>query len=177
MVTWYPDFCPTGQCMIELEKFATGTSIVPAHWAVDVLEGVVWIEEREVTNYALKWDVPKRVISLCPHHQNVKSTHALDDTGVFTAILRSCQAKEKARWALKLDFMANGTVDDDYDGGKAIDKEWPGAKFKVDPNGDIIIERGTIRIPPQARQRLSKLVDDESKKIEQVPGISRILLE
>ena len=147
MLTWYPDFCPTGQCMIELEK----------------------------ANGSVNWTVPKRLISLCQHHQNVKNVNALDDTGVFTAILRSCQAKEKARWALKQDLMASGTIDDDY--GKAIDKEWPGARFKVDPNGDIIIERGTIRIPPQARQRLSKLVDDESKKIEQVPGISRILLE
>ena len=149
MLTWYPDFCPTGQCMIELEK----------------------------SNGSVNWTIPKRLISLCPHHQNVKSTHALDDTGVFTAILRSSQAKEKARWALKLDFMANGTIDDDYEGGKAVDKEWPGARFHVDPNGDILIERGTIRIPANARQRLSKLVDDESKKIDQVPGISRILLE
>ena len=149
MVTWYPDFCPSGQCMIELEK----------------------------ANGSINWTTPKRFIALCPHHQNVKNTNALDDAGIFTAILRSSQAKEKARWALKLDLMASGTVDDDYEGGRAIDKEWPGAKFKVDPNGDIIIERGTIHIPPQARQRLSKLVDDESKKIEQVPGISRILLE
>ena len=157
-VTWYPDFCPTGQCMIELEKvFVNGKA---DH---------------------IKWDVPKRLITLCPHHQNVKSVHTLDDTGVFTAILRSCQAKEKARWALKLDFMANGTIDDDYiseaNPTGVIDKEWPGARFHVDPNGDILIERGTIRIPPNARQRLSKLVDDESKKIEQVPGISRIILE
>ena len=148
MVTWYPDFCPTGQCMIELEK----------------------------ANGSVNWTTPKRLISLCPHHQNVKNANALDDTGIFTAILRSCQAKEKARWALKLDFMANGTIDDDYD-GKPIDKEWPGARFHVDPNGDILIERGTLRIPPNARQRLSKLVDDESKKIAQVPGISRIILE
>ena len=149
MLTWYPDFCPTGQCMIELEK----------------------------ANGSVNWTVPKRLITLCPHHQNVKNVNALDDTGVFTAILRSSQAKEKARWALKLDFMANGTIDDDYEGGKAVDKEWPGARFHVDPNGDILIERGTIRIPANARQRLSKLVDDESKKIDQVPGISRILLE
>ena len=148
MVTWYPDFCPTGQCMIELEKGSPN-----------------------------QWVIPKRLISLCPHHQNVKNANALDDTGVFTAILRSCQAKEKARWALKLDFMASGTIDDDYEGGKAIDKEWPGAKFRVDPNGDIVIERAAVRIPPQARQRLSKLVDDESKKIAQVLGISRIILE
>ena len=149
MLTWYPDFCPTGQCMIELEK----------------------------ANGSVNWTTPKRLITLCPHHQNVKAVNALDDTRVFTAILRSSQAKEKARWALKLDLMASGTIDVDYEGGKAIDKEWPGAKFKVDPNGDIIIEHGTLHIPAQARQRLSKLVDDESKKIEQVPGISRILLE
>ena len=149
MLTWYPDFCPTGQCMIELEK----------------------------ANGSVNWTTPKRLISLCPHHQNVKNVNALDDTGVFTAILRSSQAKEKARWALKLDLMASGTIDDDYEGGKAVDKEWPGARFHVDPNGDILIERGTLRIPANARQRLSKLVDDESKKIEQVPGISRIILE
>lgn len=149
MVTWYPDFCPSGQCMIELEK--SGGSV--------------------------NWITPQRLITLCQHHQNAKAVNALDDTGIFTAILRSCQAKEKARWALKLDLMASGTIDDDYDGGKAIDKEWPGAKFKVDPNGDILIEHGTLHIPPQARQRLSKLVDDESKKISQVPGISRIILE
>ena len=148
-VTWYPDFCPTGQCVIELEK----------------------------ANGSINWTTPKRLISLCPHHQNAKAVNALDDTGIFTAILRSSQAKEKARWALKLDLMASATIDDDYDGGKAIDKEWPGARFHVDPNGDILIERGTIRIPQNARQRLAKLVDDESKKIDQVPGISRILLE
>ena len=167
MVTWYPDFCPTGQCMIELEKFVMlAGQRVPVE--LILVPGAV---------ASLDWTTPKRLITLCPHHQSVKNTNALDDTGVFTAILRSSQAKEKARWALKLDFMANGTIDDDYEGGKAIDKEWPGARFKVDPNGDIIIERGTLRIPANARQRLSKLVDDESKKIEQVPGISRILLE
>ena len=153
MITWYPDFCPSGQCMIELEK----------------------------TGGSLNWTIPQSIIALCAHHQNVKNVNALDDTGIFTAILRSCQAKEKARWALKLDFMANGTIDDNYvsetNQTGVIDKEWPGARFTVDPSGDILIETGTIHIPPQARQRLSKLVDDESKKIEQVPGISRILLE
>ena len=137
--------------------------------------------ELEKANGSLNWTIPKRFITLCPHHQNAKDTLALGDTEVFTAILRSSQAKEKARWALKLDFMANGTIDDDYisetNQTGVIDKEWPGTKFKVDPSGDIIIEHGTLHIPPQARQRLSKLVDDESKKIEQVPGISRIILE
>ena len=158
MVTWYPDFCPTGQCMIELVK--------------------VFLDGKPVS---VNWTIPNRLITLCAHHQNVKNANALDDTGVFTAILRSCQSKEKARWALKLDFMANGTIDDDYvsetNPTGVIDKEWPGAKFKADPSGDILIESGTLHIPSQARQRLSKLVDDESKKIEQVPGISRILLE
>jgi hypothetical protein len=40
MVTWYPDFCPTGQCMIELEK----------------------------ANGSLNWTNPKSFLSTCPHH-------------------------------------------------------------------------------------------------------------
>ena len=46
MVTWYPDICPTGQCMIELEK----------------------------TVSTLNWSSPKSFRSICTHHKNLGLT-------------------------------------------------------------------------------------------------------
>ena len=100
MVTWYPDFCPSGNCMIELEKVGG----------------------------SLNWATPKRLITLCPHHQNVKDTLALSDTGVFTAILQSSRFKERARWEAKLEL--------------GLDKEDPGVAYRVEPNGDFVIMTG-----------------------------------
>lgn len=43
MITWYPDFCPSGQCVIELDK----------------------------ASQAINWLIPKRIVKLCPHHKNL----------------------------------------------------------------------------------------------------------
>ena len=40
MITWFPDFCPTGQCKIELEKAGGQTN----------------------------WTMPKSFLATCPHH-------------------------------------------------------------------------------------------------------------
>lgn|SRR5574341_874766 len=148
-LTWYPDYCSGGQCRIEVTQGQTD------------LAGAGF--ER-----------------LCAHHQSLLDG-GLTPGQVFRALRNSGMAKENARWALKQDFMQNRTLDDDYvsetNPTGEIDKEWPGIPFRVAANGDIIIEPARVKIPPNARQRLSKLVDDESKKIEQVPGISRVILE
>ena len=74
MITWYPDFCPSGQCVIELEK--------------------VFVDGKPVS---INWNVPKSIITLCPHHKGL----ALSDQQVFEAILQSSRVKEKARAAVK----------------------------------------------------------------------------
>ena len=75
MLTWMPDFCPTGQCRIELEK---------AEGKVD-------------------WTKPKSFITLCPHHRGLKDS-SLTDQQVFDAILQSSRVKEAARWAVKVEL-------------------------------------------------------------------------
>jgi len=75
MLTWMPDFCPTGNCRIELDK--TGGSV--------------------------DWTRPKSVITYCPHHQGLKDS-GLTDQQVFDAILQSSRVKEAARWAVKVEL-------------------------------------------------------------------------
>ena len=117
MVTWYPDFCPTGQCMIELEKVGG----------------------------SLNWTIPKSLISLCSHHQNVKNSNALDDTGIFTAILQSSRLKEKARWEAKLEL--------------GLDKEDPGVAYRVEPSGDFVIMTGATGFQLAAiRSRIAQAI-------------------
>ena len=74
MVTWKPDFCPTGRCVIELHKVG-GTP---------------------------RWLLPKSIISLCQHHQNVKNTFGLTDNQIFRVLRVSSRRKERARWETKL---------------------------------------------------------------------------
>ena len=74
IITWYPDFCPSGQCVIELEK--------------------VFLDGKPVS---VNWNSPNSIITLCPHHKGL----ALSDQQVFEAIVQSSRVKEKARAAVK----------------------------------------------------------------------------
>jgi len=75
MLTWMPDFCPSGNCRIELDK---------AGGKVD-------------------WTRPKSFVTLCPHHRGLKDS-GLTDQQVFDAILQSSRVKEAARWAVKVEL-------------------------------------------------------------------------
>ena len=75
MLTWMPDFCPSGNCRIELDK--TGGSV--------------------------DWTRPKSFVTLCPHHRGLKDSGLSDQQG-FDAILQSSRVKEVARWAVKLEL-------------------------------------------------------------------------
>lgn len=108
----------------------------------------------------------KRVVRLCPHHQSLKDGGLTDD-GVFLAIVRSSQARDRARWAVKQDFMARGLVNKDY----------PGIPYRVEANGDITLTIGGFAIPASQRQVLRNLVKTESEKILRVPGIAVVSLE
>ena len=131
MVTWYPDFCPTGQCMIELEK----------------------------ANGSVNWTVPKRLISLCPHHQNVKNVNALDDTGVFRAILQSSRVKEVARNAIHSELALANDIDIPY---------------TVELSGHFLIQSG---VSGARRQRIISRVNESLSAIEQPPGTSRVTVQ
>ena len=150
MVTWYPDFCPSGQCKIELEK----------------------------ANGSINWTTPKRFIALCPHHQNVKNTNALDDAGIFTAILQSSRVKEKARAAVKREL--------------ALDKEHPGVPYRVNADGSFTVLTDpavlgwtapdgspgtlpTIRNNDRNRARSAALL--EAGLVEQRAGMSTVTVE
>jgi len=75
MLTWMPDFCPSGNCRIELDKSAG----------------------------SVDWNRPKSFIILCPHHQGLKDS-GLTDQQVFDAVVQSSRVKEAARWAVKLEL-------------------------------------------------------------------------
>ena len=76
MLTWMPDFCPSGNCRIELDK----------------------------SGGQVDWTRPKTFITLCPHHQGLKDS-GLTNQQVFDAILQSSRVKESARWAVKVELV------------------------------------------------------------------------
>jgi hypothetical protein len=98
MRLWYPDFCPSGSCVIELTKEANGST---------------------------NWTSPKNIVTLCQHHTGVKNTHALDNAGIFTAIIQSSRVKEAARKAVKTEL--------------GLDKQHPGVPYRVNADGSFTV--------------------------------------
>ena len=132
MVTWRPDFCPTGGCVIELEK----------------------------SNGSVNWTSPKSLITLCPHHQNIRTQLGLTDTQVFRAILFSSKLKERARWEAKLEM--------------GLDKEHPGVPYRVNPDGSFAIVTG------ETGQRLTRVrnrINAALTLIERPLGVSGVTVE
>src|SRR3990167_746531 len=68
---------------------------------------------------------PKRIISLCPHHQSVKNTNNLTDNQVFKSIVQSNRVRETARYAAKLYLK--------------LDKEHEGVPYRIDPDGSFTL--------------------------------------
>ena len=141
MLTWYPDFCPSGQCRVELVKEVI-SSVNPKAGQVGTRTGAMttfhddgsstveyidyeYIEPDFLVTTTIHWDVPKSIIELCPHHQSVKNTHGHNDKGIFEVILQSSRVKESARWAAKLAL--------------ALDKEHPGVPYRVEPDGSFAL--------------------------------------
>jgi hypothetical protein len=100
-----------------------------------------------------------RFARLCSHHQGL-ADGGLSHDQVFRAIRNTTSAKERARWALKLDL--------------GLDKEHPGLPYRVEPNGDITILSGA---PASQRARLQNVAAQAAAGIERVPGISNVVVE
>jgi hypothetical protein len=98
VILWYPDFCPSGGCVIELTKEANGST---------------------------NWTSPKNIVTLCQHHTGVKNTHALDNSGIFNAIIQSSRVKEAARKAVKTEL--------------GLSKEHPGVPYRINANGSFTV--------------------------------------
>jgi len=111
------------------------------------------------------WDKPKRVISLCPHHQSVKDNNTLTDDQIFKTIIQSNRVREYARYAAK---MALG-----------LDKETGFVPYRVDADGGFTIGLDTTGtklsgwpVSGKAKTDLVQAVTDAIANIPKPTGTS-----
>ena len=123
---WYPDFCPSGGCALEIEP---------------------------------DWSAAKRFVRICPHHEAVRSQHALDDQGLFMAILQSSRAKEAARYAAKTQL--------------GLDKNHPPLPYTVATDGGFIIHTD---VPSASAARVAARIAarNAAAEINRPPGTSTV---
>ena len=105
------------------------------------------------------WTTLKRFIRLCPHHQSLRDD-GLDDQALLRAHRASWNLKETARALAKSEM--------------ALDKEVPGIPFRVEPNGDFVIETG---LKGQPLTRLKTLIAQALSTIEKPVGTSQVTVE
>lgn len=69
------------------------------------------------------WSAPRRFVSLCTHHQELRT--GLSDAQLFAIILQSCRVKETARAVVKAEL--------------GLDKEHPGVPYRVGADGNFTV--------------------------------------
>ena len=169
MLTWYPDFCPSGQCMIELIKELESVTPNPnagkiwyrytmtdedaasvefdhilsdaervEHGALAVTR--TRIEPDNFYNYVVRWDIPKSVLTLCPHHKALKDAGRTNDE-VFKVMLQSCRVKEAARYKIKQDLDLDNKIINPDTGlvYAATGDKYPGIPYRVESDGSFTL--------------------------------------
>src|SRR3990167_10464654 len=110
---------------------------------------------------------PKRIISLCPHHQSVKNTNNLTDNQVFESIVQSNRVRETARYAAKTYLK--------------LDKEHPGVPYRIEADGSFTIgidQLGSKMAEwPSSKRELDKLqavISEAVLSVERPIGTSEV---